>query len=155
MEINIINLNKMENINIIIDFNNPIKILVPISIEHKLIDYIIEWKDKSIPGLIEFILQDKLFGYNIRNAIIKLNNLENSDNNRILYLEYDKNNKLDITFEIYAYNGKNMSLILSNGDRNKIITDTRDLTALNEAIEWIHGQTKRFDEFLNDIIPTK
>ena len=143
----------MMNTKIEINFNNPIRILVPKEILDKVTNYIIKWENRSVPGLIEFLFQDNILGYEIKKATIKLGFLENLKIDKIFHLIYDDDNKIDITIEIYEYHENNLTLIIINQDGSKsIITDIRNITKLNETIDWISSQTKKFDEFLDDII---
>lgn len=142
----------MEKIKTEIRFNDPIKILVPKQIYDKVSEYIIEWENRCIPGLIEFLFQDDTFGYEIKKAIIKFVSLENSEIDKIFHLVYADDNKIDIIFEIYKYYGNNLTIILMNENGPKIITDTRSIMELNDAMDWIYNQTNKFNKFLDDIL---
>ena len=136
-----------------INLNNPIRILVPKSILDKVTNYIIQWENKSVPGLIEFLFQDDILGYEIRCAIVKLGFLENLIIDKVYHLIYDEDNKTDITIEMYGYYENNLTLIITNQIGSKtMITDSRSVTKLNEVLDWIIDKTKKFDEFLDDII---
>lgn len=146
----------METIKIEITYDNPIRILVPKLIQKKITEYIIKWENKCVPGLIEFLFQNDILGYAINKATIKLGSSENFEIDKIYHLIYADDNKLDIILEIYKYDENNLTFITvdHNGLRT-IITDTRNITELNETIDWICNQTKKFDEFLNDISALK
>lgn len=142
----------METIKIEITHDNPIRILVPKLIQKKITEYIIKWENKCVPGLIEFLFQNDTLGYAINKAIIKLGSSENFEIDKIYHLIYADDNKLDIILEIYKYDENNLTFItVDHNGLKTIITDTRNITELNETIDWICYQTKKYDEFLNDI----
>lgn len=145
----------METIKTAINLNNPIKILIPKPILDKVIAYIIEWENKCVPGIIEFLFQDDIFGYEIKKATIKIGSSDNFEIDKIFHLIYADDNKIDIILEMYEYNENNLTLIIMNQNGLKsIIADTRNVTKLNETIDWIDNQTRKLDEFLDDIIST-
>jgi len=146
----------METIKIEITYDNPIRILVPKLIQKKITEYIIKWENKCVPGLIEFLFQNDTLGYAINKAIIKLGSSENFEIDKIYHLIYADDNKLDIILDIYKYDENNLTFItVDHNGLKTITTDTRNITELNETIDWICYQTKKFDEFLNDISALK
>ena len=146
----------METIKIEITQDNPIRILVPKLIQKKITEYIIKWENKCVPGLIEFLFQNDTLGYAINKVTIKLGSSENFEIDKIYHLIYADDNKLDIILEIYKYDENNLTFItVDHNGLKTIITDTRNITELNETIDWICYQTKKFDEFLNDISAPK